>query len=497
MTKATFGRKLAGAGLALLSLTIVLSYSSLAVIRQLGSHLNRATTETATIIDLIGEVKSNFYQLQGETKRVQFAYVVEKTTVDANLAMKLGECKGCHASDSSTAQAGRNTAAMLIGNVKRLRTLVHDTASQTTLGELEAGTRRLQQFQTEYLAAVGRNEFADAHEVLTEKIDPLLTQLQENTSALERSQNSVLAASAAIAGEQISMASRTVWIVIVLCIVVLSATFRLIHRSIRQLVGNAGKLSEHASDVARTAAGVSTSGDEVAQHAVSQANAIDSTSQSTDCVKEAAHRNLESADEVARLATQVGEHVKGANRSLNQLSVAMDDIDASSHQISRIMKVINEIASQTNILSLNAAVEAARSGDAGLGFAVVADEVRSLAQRCAEAARDSEQLIQSSVAKARVGRERVQEVSDFVRSVTTDVTAVTEIAVKLHEGSTEQATNIDAMSRSIREIRANTHEFATAAEESAAAGQTLSRQARDMNTVVDEMTGMIGGNLNR
>ncbi len=489
-TKATFGQKIAGAGLALLVLTLGLSYSSLLVIQRLGAHLNKAANETTSVVDLIGDVKSGFYQLQGETKRVQTSYIIQNTKVDAALSMKLGECKACHtaASGADTAQS----AAVLVESIRKLNGLIDDSASRDALKKLENGALQVQQFQKAYLEAVTRNQFADAHEVLTEKMDPLLKQLQDNTQALERAQQQVLAASSRSADKEISQSRMIVWVVIGLCLFVLTATFQLVRGIIRKLGLVAGRLFEHAGGVAKTAASVSSSGDMIAERAVTQATAIDSTSSTAEVVSGTAQENHQAAEEVARLAAQVQEHVTGANRTLQQLTVAMEQIDASSHQISKIMKVIDEIASQTNILALNAAVEAARSGDAGLGFAVVADEVRSLAQRCAEAARDSEQLIQASVERSVTGRQRVEEVSCFVKSVTADVSQVNDIARRLQERSRSQASSIASMHRSIEEIRSNTHEFAAAAEESAAAGQTLRRQADELSGAVDEMTANIG-----
>src|SRR5205814_9930224 len=97
---------------------------------------------------------------------------------------------------------------------------------------------------------------------------------------------------------------------------------------------------------------------------------------------------------------------------------AMSDIKTQSDKISKIIKVIDEIAFQTNILALNAAVEAARAGEAGMGFAVVADEVRNLAQRCAQAAKDTAALIEESIAKSADGKVKVDQVAQSIQGIT-------------------------------------------------------------------------------
>src|SRR5437899_8385538 len=126
---------------------------------------------------------------------------------------------------------------------------------------------------------------------------------------------------------------------------------------------------------------------------------------------------------------------------------AMTDITTSSGKISKIIKVIDEIAFQTNILALNAAVEAARAGEAGLGLAVVADEVRNLAQRCAQAARDTASLIEDSIATSRDGNARLDQMTGAVRAMTENSLRVKTLVDEVNQGSQEQARGMEQISR--------------------------------------------------
>ena len=122
-----------------------------------------------------------------------------------------------------------------------------------------------------------------------------------------------------------------------------------------------------------------------------------------------AHKNTENSQEAARLMALSRSKFDEAEQDLNQMVTAMSEINSQSDKIARIIKVIDEIAFQTNILALNAAVEAARAGEAGMGFAVVADEVRGLAQRSAQAAKDTSSLIEESISKSNNGKVKVDQ----------------------------------------------------------------------------------------
>jgi methyl-accepting chemotaxis protein/methyl-accepting chemotaxis protein-1 (serine sensor receptor) len=155
--------------------------------------------------------------------------------------------------------------------------------------------------------------------------------------------------------------------------------------------------------------------------------------------------------------------------------------------------VIDEIAFQTNILALNAAVEAARAGEAGLGFAVVADEVRSLAQRSAQAAKDTSVLIEESITKSHDGKIRVDEASTAIRAITKGVAKVKNLVDEVNAGSQEQARGIGQISKTITEMERITQQNAASAEESAAASGELATQSDILRQITERLTAMVGG----
>jgi methyl-accepting chemotaxis protein len=174
--------------------------------------------------------------------------------------------------------------------------------------------------------------------------------------------------------------------------------------------------------------------------------------------------------------------------------VQMNEIGNSSNKIARIIKVIDEIAFQTNILALNAAVEAARAGEAGLGFAVVADEVRNLAQRCAQAARDTAGLIEDSISTSRDGHARLDQMAGNVRAMTENLTKVKSLVDEVNMGSQEQARGMEQIARAAMQMEQVTQRTAASAQESASAGTDLNSHADALRALVHEMRDMVGAN---
>ena len=251
--------------------------------------------------------------------------------------------------------------------------------------------------------------------------------------------------------------------------------------------------------IARSADGVLTAADQMAssaqqlsQGATEQAASLEETSASMEEMSAMTRKNAESAQNAARLVSGVAHQVRASNSALVEMVSSMDAIRESSDKVARIIKTIDEIAFQTNILALNAAVEAARAGEAGMGFAVVADEVRSLAQRSAQAAKDTAALIEESIGRSREGATHVAHVAESIGAITSGIEQVRGIVEEVREASRQQSQGIDQVSHAIVAMERATHAAAATADESAAASEELKSQAATTLAVVRELGSLIG-----
>jgi len=245
------------------------------------------------------------------------------------------------------------------------------------------------------------------------------------------------------------------------------------------------------------AAQVAGSAQSLAQNSTEQASSLEQTSASMETMAALTRKNADNSRQAATMMGQTQQMVQDANAALREMVTSMRAIVESSDKVSRIIKTIDEIAFQTNILALNAAVEAARAGEAGMGFAIVADEVRSLAQRSAQAARDTAGLIEESVTNANRGNERVAQVSGAIQAITASAGQVKALVDAVSVASGEQAQGIEQVTRAITQMEKTTQTSAASAEESAAASEELSAQSETSMEVVGQLSALVGSAARR
>ncbi|MDR2909363.1 MAG: methyl-accepting chemotaxis protein [Oscillospiraceae bacterium] len=215
----------------------------------------------------------------------------------------------------------------------------------------------------------------------------------------------------------------------------------------------------------------------VASGATSQASAVESLSVTIGELTESTRQNLRMADETASLSGEVRGDAEKGSAQMEDMLRAVQDINDESKNIGKVIKVIDDLAFQTNVLALNAAVEAARAGQYGRGFAVVAEEVRNLAAKSAEAAKDTEKLINASMAKADSGARLAEETSKSLRGIVEGINKSAALADEIAKMSDRQSAMIDDINRGVAQVSAVIAQNGATAEESAAGSQQMSEQA--------------------
>ena len=233
---------------------------------------------------------------------------------------------------------------------------------------------------------------------------------------------------------------------------------------------------------------VSSGAQALAQGATEQAASVEDLSNIINTISEDISQNAKSAQEANELAQKTGQSIIESNEKMKEMTLAMTDISEKSNEISKIIKTIDDIAFQTNILALNAAVEAARAGTAGKGFAVVADEVRNLAQKSAEAAKNTTALIEGTVEAVENGSRIADETAKSLLEIVEDATRTTQMMVDIADASEKQAKAAENIRESISEISAVVQTNSATAEESSAASEELSGQSQVLKDLVSGFT---------
>ena len=251
-------------------------------------------------------------------------------------------------------------------------------------------------------------------------------------------------------------------------------------------------LRDGASQVKSAADQVAAASQELAAGASDQAASIEQSSAALEELASQTLANAKDASSTGELARETQKAATHGEQTITRLDETMTGINDASSKISEIIRVIEGIAFQTNLLALNAAVEAARAGEQGKGFAVVAEEVRNLAQRAAEAARETTVLIGSAVARSDQGTEVAAEVNQALKSITQNISKMTTQIGGIESASTEQANGVEQINLAIGRVDRVTQQNASTSEEAASAAEELAAQADSVQEMVSALSTLAG-----
>ena len=252
------------------------------------------------------------------------------------------------------------------------------------------------------------------------------------------------------------------------------------------LNGTLKNVHTSSSEVSGSADQVSSMAQRISEGTTKQASSIAELSKTMEDITEQIRHTTKQAEKAQQLGVVSGSHVETSNQKMTDMQGAMEEITEKSKEISKIIKTIDDIAFQTNILSLNAAIEAARAGEAGKGFAVVADEVGNLAKKSQEAAQNTSLLIEETIGAVQKGAKFTEETAEALQSVSESTNQVNDLIEEISKASEEESAGVSRLSEGLQEISAVVQENSATAEESAATAEELSAQANLMNDLISK-----------
>lgn len=264
-----------------------------------------------------------------------------------------------------------------------------------------------------------------------------------------------------------------------------------ISKSVKEVLEN---LSATSGNLSSLSAELTATAHKLAEGSSEQAASIQETSSTLEESSSMVHQTTQNTKEADNLAKQTKDFANKGNEEMQVMLTSMEELKRSSDEISKIIRVIDEIAFQTNILSLNAAVEAARAGDAGKGFAVVAEEVRNLAQRSAEAAKDTAIIIESNISLSEKCLAITSQVSSSLVEIRNETNKVSELLEEISTASQEQEIGISQINQAVSQMEHVIQANATTAQESAVSADQLGMYSDTIKGIMGALNSLISGN---
>jgi methyl-accepting chemotaxis protein/methyl-accepting chemotaxis protein-1 (serine sensor receptor) len=475
MNAMSVGKKLAAAFCTLFVLVAILGCVTVIGFRETDKNFSRLVEKRSEQVRLATRLELNVWAVRASIRNVMIAVLhkdasllpasnqaMDKAFGDVNRVLEQMEAAALDAQDRAEIEESKALVA-------KIAPQTHEVAKLWVAGQDDVAARLSAETNTPMLNRLVQ---------LAEKTQKRVQQQME----LEKQQAT-------------SDAARNQWLtggILLLSLGAGVAGLLMVRQTSRTLRQVSGALGESSEQVARAAEQVSSSSQTLAQGASEQAASLEETSSSSEEIGSISRQNAERSHKMAGLMDQAVPVMRELANAHRAMATAIGEVGGANEKVSKVIKIIDEIAFQTNILALNAAVEAARAGEAGMGFAVVADEVRNLAQRCANAAKETSELIAESLDKTQVSLTKLNDVSKAVEAsdkLTGDAKIESD---EIRVASEQQAQGIEQIGRAILQMEQLTQTTAANAEESAAAGQELAAQSEALNTLVQRLTVLVG-----
>jgi methyl-accepting chemotaxis protein len=490
--KLSLPQRLLASYCALFAMCVALGAVSVAALRQVGRGLTASARASARQIQLAGGVQEGIQEMRSRAQSLQLILVIQ--LLEARQKEGSPACGGCHSQEGIAEAKARflSTSSRVKEQLAGLKAAVRDADAAA---RAEAASREVSAWEStfvQYADLAQADKFEQAHGLVMEKLIPMQEDILKRAAQAQQEASVALEEAA---GSEASRVNRSIGVVVALiafALLVGAGSGWGVRRSAQALVRIAAQVRAAMGAVVRAAAEMASTSSSLASGASEQASLLESTSRRGQDVARAARENTERAQAAQQEAAGAAGMAGGATRRMEQMDAAMQELSAANRKITHVLKVIEEIAFQTNLLALNAAVEAARAGEAGAGFAVVADEVRQLAGRCAQAAKETAELVAESHRKAEQGRTVSAQAGEVIQAIAEEAGKVGRAVASVLSGSQLQAEAMAEIQTSIQQIEVVVQQTASLAGQGAEEAQQLNEAAGKLQASVTQLDKLLG-----